>query len=122
VLNIYVNSTLQREIILPPLYVLNTTGKRPLSLVIVWNMHQPLYVAPNGSWEQPWVWLHTGQDFIWENNLVGAYELQALLINQFNVSVTIDFTPVLPYQWETILHEKNITFTSNFGVNVSHGY
>jgi len=120
VLDIYVNSTLQREIILPPLYVLNTTGKRPLSLVIVWNMHQPLYVAPNGSWEQPWVWLHTGQDFIWENNLVGAYELQALLINQFNVSVTIDFTPVLLYQWETILHEKNITFTSNFGVNVSH--
>lgn len=119
-LSVYVNNTLQRQVTLSPLYVLNTTGKKPLSLVIVWNMHQPLYVAPNGSWEQPWVWLHTGQDFIWNGSLVGVYELQALLIKQFNVSVTIDFTPVLLYQWETILHEENATFTSNFGVNVSH--
>ena len=119
-LNIYSNGTLQREATLPALYVLNTTGKKPLSLVIVWNMHQPLYVAPNGTWEQPWVWLHTGQDFVWNGSLVGSYELQALLIKQSNVSVTIDFTPVLLYQWETILHEPNATFTSNFGVNVTH--
>lgn len=119
-LSIYTNGTLQREVTLPALYVLNTTGKKPLSLVIVWNMHQPLYLAPNGSWEQPWVWIHTGQDFYWNGSLVGAYELQALLIKQFNVSVTIDFTPVLLYQWEVILHEKNHTFTSNFGINVTH--
>ncbi|WP_016730082.1 glycoside hydrolase family 57 protein [Saccharolobus islandicus] len=119
-LNIYVNNSLQRQATLPPLYILNITGKKPLSLVIVWNMHQPLYVAPNGSWEQPWVWLHTGQDFYWDGSLVGAYELQALLIKQFNVSVTIDFTPVLLYQWETILHEKNYSFTSNFGINPNH--
>ncbi|MEM4115586.1 MAG: glycoside hydrolase [Saccharolobus sp.] len=119
-LNVYVNNTLQRQATLPPFYVLNVTGKKPLSLVIVWNMHQPLYVAPNGSWEQPWVWLHTGQDFMWNGNLVGAYELQALLIKQFNVSTTIDFTPVLLYQWETILHEKNATFTANFGINTTH--
>ncbi|AWR96145.1 glycoside hydrolase [Acidianus sulfidivorans JP7] len=119
-LSIYVNNTFQKEVTLPPLYILNTTGKKPLSLVIVWNMHQPLYVAPNGSWEQPWVWLHTGQDFYWNGNLVGAYELQALLIKEFNVSVTIDFTPVLLYQWETILHEKDYSFTSNFEINVTH--
>lgn len=120
VLFIYVNSSLQREVTLPALYILNVTGKKPLSLVIVWNMHQPLYIAPNGTWEQPWVFLHTGQDFVWNGSLVGAYELQALFINEFNVSVTIDFTPVLLYQWETILHEKNYTFTSNFGLNVTH--
>ncbi|WP_338602130.1 glycoside hydrolase [Sulfolobus tengchongensis] len=119
-LDIYVNGSLQREAVLPALYILNVTGKKPLSLVIVWNMHQPLYIAPNGSWEQPWVWLHTGQDFEWNGSLVGAYELQALLLNQFNVSVTIDFTPVLLYQWETILHEENATFTSNFGINTLH--
>jgi len=119
-LKIYYNNSLCRVSQLPALYVLNTTDKEPLSFVLVWNMHQPLYVAPNGSWEQPWVWLHTGQDFYWNGQLVGSYELQAMLINQFNVAVTIDFTPVLLYQWETILHEKNATFTSNFGINVTH--
>ena len=119
-LYIYSNGTLLGQLSLPALYVLNVTGKKPLSLVIVWNMHQPLYIEPNGSWGQPWVWLHTGQDFMWNGSLVGAYELQALLIKEFNVSVTIDFTPVLLYQWEAILHEPNATFTSNFGVNVTH--
>ncbi|MCY0860682.1 MAG: glycoside hydrolase family 57 protein [Sulfolobaceae archaeon] len=119
-LEVYQGSNLLLKQQMPELIVLNTTGKEPLSVVIVWNMHQPLYVAPNGSWEQPWVWLHTGQDFYWNGSLVGAYELQAMLINQFNVSVTIDFTPVLLYQWETILHEPQAIFTSNFGVNVTH--
>ncbi len=119
-LMVLVNRTLETQAMLPPFYILNTTGKKPLSLVIVWNMHQPLYIAPNGTWEQPWVWLHTGQDFEWNNSLVGAYELQALLIRQYNVSVTIDFTPVLLYQWEVILHEKNVSFSSNFGIEVNH--
>ncbi|WP_236750717.1 glycoside hydrolase family 57 protein [Acidianus sp. HS-5] len=119
-LKIYYNNSLCRVTQLQGLYILNVTNKKPLSFVLVWNMHQPLYVAPNGSWEQPWVWLHTGQDFYWNGQLVGSYELQAMLINEFNVAVTIDFTPVLLYQWETILHERNATFTSNFGVNVTH--
>ncbi|TRM96550.1 glycoside hydrolase, partial [Sulfolobus sp. F1] len=117
---VLVNKTLEMQAMLPPFYILNTTGKKPLSLVIVWNMHQPLYIAPNGTWEEPWVWLHTGQDFEWNNSIIGAYELQALLIRQFNVSVTIDFTPVLLYQWEVILHEKNVSFSSNFGIEVNH--
>jgi alpha-amylase/alpha-mannosidase (GH57 family) len=105
---------------LPPLYILNTTGKKPISLVIVWNMHQPLYIEPNGTWEQPWVPLHTGQDFMWNGSLVGSYELQALLINKYNVSVTIDFTPVLLYQWETLLHEKEFKYGGTIPVNISH--
>ncbi|BCU67825.1 glycoside hydrolase [Sulfolobales archaeon HS-7] len=119
-LNVYQGSELTRTANLPALYILNVTGKKPLSFVIVWNMHQPLYIGPNGTWEQPWVWLHTGQDFNWNGQLVGSYELQAMLIKQFNVNVTIDFTPVLLYQWETILNEGTPTFSSNFGVNVSH--
>ncbi|MFP3348031.1 MAG: glycoside hydrolase [Thermoproteus sp.] len=88
---------------LPQLYVLNTTGKPPVSLVIVWNMHQPLYVEPNGTWAMPWVPLHTGEDFKWEGRYVGAYELQAYLLSRFDVNVSIDFTPVLLYQWEALL-------------------
>ncbi|MGC9071713.1 MAG: glycoside hydrolase [Acidilobus sp.] len=95
------------------LYVINTTARKPLSVVIVWNMHQPLYLEPNGSWGQPWVQLHTGQDLVWNGQLVGAYELQAMLLNQFkNINVTIDFTPVLLYQWEAFTHQTSPTFLS----------
>ncbi len=92
----------------------------PISLVIVWNMHQPLYIEPNGTWEQPWVPLHTGQDFMWNGKMVGSYELQALLINKYNVSVTIDFTPVLLYQWETLLHEKEFKYGGVFPGNITY--
>lgn len=105
---------------MPPLYILNTTNKKPISLVIVWNMHQPLYIEPNGTWEQPWVPLHTGQDFMWNGSMVGSYELQALLINKYNVSVTIDFTPVLLYQWETLLHEKQFNYAGIFPGNITY--
>ncbi len=90
---------------LPQFYVLNTTGKPPVSLVIVWNMHQPLYVEPNGTWAMPWVPLHTGEDFKWGGQYVGSYELQAMLLSRFDVNVSIDFTPVLLYQWEALLAE-----------------
>lgn len=119
-LDLYQGGDLVRTASLPPLYVLNTTGKEPLSFVLVWNMHQPLYVAPNGTWEEPWIWLHTGQDFPWRGETVGSYELQALLLEHFNVSVTIDFTPVLLYQWEDILHGKGVTFSSDFGIDLEH--
>nr|WP_069806773.1 glycoside hydrolase family 57 protein [Vulcanisaeta thermophila] len=106
----YSNGELLTEASLPNLYVLNTTGKPPISLVIVWNMHQPLYIEPNGTWEQAWALLHTCHDFLWNGTWVGAYELQAMLINEYNVSVTIDFTPVLLYQWETILSEGRFPY------------
>jgi len=102
------------------LYIVNTTGRKPLSVVIVWNMHQPLYLEPNGTWGQPWVQWHTGQDLYWNGSLVGAYELQAMLLNEFpNINVTIDFTPVLLYQWEAFLHQSSPTFTGS-GVLISH--
>ncbi|MFP3265531.1 MAG: hypothetical protein RXO54_06830 [Acidilobus sp.] len=105
---------------LPQLIVLNTTNRKPVSVVIVWNMHQPLYLEPNGTWGQPWVQIHTGQDMEWNGQLVGAYELQAMLLNEFpNLNVTIDFTPVLLYQWEAFLHQSSPTFLTT-GVNVTH--
>ncbi len=121
-LMIYSNNRLWKRATLEPLYILNVTGKKPIAFVLVWHMHQPLYLSLNGTWEQPWVWLHTGQDFYWNGTLVGAYELQAMLINKFNVSVTIDFTPVLLYQWEYILSQKKPEFSSpyDFGINISH--
>jgi len=109
-----------KEFQLPQLIVLNTTGRKPISVVIVWNMHQPLYLEPNGTWGQPWVQIHTGQDLYWNGSLVGAYELQAMLLNEFpNLNVTIDFTPVLLYQWEAFLHQSSPTFLTT-GVNVTH--
>jgi len=110
-LAVYGLGTVLTQASLPNLYVLNTTGKPPISLVIVWNMHQPLYIEPNGTWEQAWTLLHTCHDFLWNGTWVGAYELQAMLINEYNVSVTIDFTPVLLYQWETILTEKSFPYS-----------
>ncbi|ARM74612.1 glycoside hydrolase [Acidianus manzaensis] len=110
---------------LPQLYILNTTGKKPLSLVIDWNMHQPLYIEPNGSYGQPWVPIHTGQDFYYNGSLVGSYELQALLLNYFkNINISIDFTGVLLYQWEAFLHNENITIINNEGynINITHDY
>ena len=68
-------------------------------------MHQPLYIEPNGTWEQAWTLLYTCHDFLWNGTWVGAYELQALLLSEYNVSVTIDFASVLLYQWEIILTE-----------------
>ncbi|GAB6946627.1 glycoside hydrolase [Vulcanisaeta sp. JCM 16161] len=110
-LTVYSLGTTLTQASLPSLYVLNTTGKPPISLVIVWNMHQPLYIEPNGTWEQAWVLLHTCHDFLWNGTWVGAYELQALLLSEYNVSVTIDFTPVLLYQWETILTEGTFPYS-----------
>jgi alpha-amylase/alpha-mannosidase (GH57 family) len=113
-------SGMWKEFQLPQLIVLNTTGRKPISVVIVWNMHQPLYLEPNGTWGQPWVQIHTGQDLYWNGSLVGAYELQAMLLNEFpNINVTIDFTPVLLYQWEAFLHQSSPTFLTT-GVNVTH--
>ncbi|WP_243669065.1 hypothetical protein [Vulcanisaeta sp. JCM 16161] len=57
------------------------------------------------------VLLHTCHDFLWNGTWVGAYELQALLLSEYNVSVTIDFTPVLLYQWETILTEGTFPYS-----------
>ncbi len=107
---------------LPQFYVLNTTGKQPVSLVIVWNMHQPLYIEPNGTWAMPWVPLHTGEDFKWEGRYVGSYELQALLLSRFNVNVSIDFTPVLLYQWEALLAEgpRGFRYLGNYPGNITH--
>jgi alpha-amylase/alpha-mannosidase (GH57 family) len=105
IFTIYAGSAPVFNASLPQFYVLNTTGKPPVSLVIVWNMHQPLYIEPNGSWAMPWVPLHTGEDFKWNGTYVGAYELQALLLSQFDVNASIDFTPVLLYQWEALLAE-----------------
>ena len=105
------------------LYIINTTGRKPISVVIVWNMHQPLYIEPNGTWGQPWVQLHTGQDLTWNGQLVGAYELQAMLLSQYkNINVTMDFTPVLLYQWEAFLHQTSPTFINGWSstVMVSH--
>ena len=110
-LTVYSLGTVLTQASLPSLYVLNTTGKPPISLVIVWNMHQPLYIEPNGTWEQAWVLIHTCHDFLWNGTWVGAYELQAMLLSEYNVSVTIDFTPVLLYQWETILTEGKFPYS-----------
>lgn len=107
---------------LPQFYVLNTTGKQPVSLVIVWNMHQPLYIEPNGTWAMPWVPLHTGEDFKWEGRYVGSYELQALLLSKFDVNVSIVFTPVLLYQWEALLAEgpRGFRYLGEYPGNITH--
>jgi hypothetical protein len=44
-----------------PFVVLDTSGKAPLTLALVFHMHQPIYLNLQGQFEQPWVqvaWVH----------------------------------------------------------------
>jgi len=46
-----------------PLVVLSTEGRAPLTLAMVFHMHQPIYLNLKGQFEQPWVQIHSGGDF-----------------------------------------------------------
>ena len=87
-----------------PFVVLDTTGRAPLTLAIVWHMHQPIYLNLQGQFEQPWVQVHTGGDFQYNNTWYGAYLWQMLMLQSHpQIKVTFNLQPTLLYQWNASL-------------------
>jgi len=86
--NVYMNNsflfTLENLLI-----VVSTANREPLYIAFVWHQHQPLYLNPQGVWEQPWA--------VYHNDLY-YWHVQALEMHP-SVNVTINLQPVLLYQW-----------------------
>ena len=98
-----------------PLVVLSTEGRAPLTLAMVWHMHQPIYLNLQGQFEQPWVQIHSGSDFIYNGTWYGAYYWQVLMLKDHpNIRVTFNLQPSLLYQWNASLKDfqYNGTFPS----------
>jgi len=89
-----------------PLVVLNTEGRAPLTLAMVFHMHQPIYLNLQGQFEQPWVQIHSGSDFIYNGTWYGAYYWQVLMLEKHpTIKVTFNLQPSLLYQWNASLED-----------------
>ena len=87
-----------------PLVVLNTEGRAPLTLAMVFHMHQPIYLNLQGEFEQPWVQVHTGGDFEYNGTWYGAYQWHVLMLEDHpGIRVTYNLQPSLLYQWNDSL-------------------
>jgi len=87
-----------------PLVVLNTEGRAPLTLAMVFHMHQPIYLNLQGEFEQPWVQVHTGGDFEYNGTWYGAYQWHVLMLEDNpGIRVTYNLQPSLLYQWNDSL-------------------
>jgi alpha-amylase/alpha-mannosidase (GH57 family) len=69
-----------------------TNAARPLTLVLLWHMHQPEYRDyASGEFRQPWVYLHAMKDYS---------DMAWHLENHPGVRAVVNFTPVLLDQLE----------------------
>jgi len=105
-----------------PFVVLNTSGRAPLTLAIIWHMHQPIYLNLQGQFEQPWVQVHSGGDFLYNNSWYGAYFWHVLMLqNHPQVKVTFNLQPSLLYQWNVSMTDfkYNGTFPTQGGAPLS---
>jgi alpha-amylase/alpha-mannosidase (GH57 family) len=105
-----------------PLVVLDTSGRAPLTLAMVWHMHQPIYLNLQGQFEQPWVQIHSGSDFEYNNTWYGAYLWQVLMLQSHpQIKVTFNLQPSLLYQWNDSLADfkYNGTFPAE-GASLSY--
>ena len=88
-----------------PLVVLSTEGRAPLTLAMVFHMHQPIYLNLKGQFEQPWVQIHSGGDFEYNGTWYGAYYWHVLMLkNHPTIRVTFNLQPSLLYQWNASLN------------------
>jgi alpha-amylase/alpha-mannosidase (GH57 family) len=105
-----------------PFVVLDTNGRAPLTLAMVFHMHQPIYLNLQGQFEQPWVQIHSGDDFEYNGSWYGAYLWHVLMLqNHPGIKVTFNLQPSLLYQWNASLFDfkYNGTFPAN-GATLSH--
>jgi hypothetical protein len=88
-----------------PLVVLDTVGRPPLTLALVFHMHQPIYLNLQGQFEQPWVQLHSGGDFVYNGSWYGAYLWHVVMLKAHpGINVTFNLQPSLLYQWNASMH------------------
>jgi alpha-amylase/alpha-mannosidase (GH57 family) len=67
-------------------------GPRPLTLVLLWHMHQPEYRDyASGEFRQPWAYLHAMKDYS---------DMACHLENHSGIRAVVNFTPVLLDQLE----------------------
>jgi alpha-amylase/alpha-mannosidase (GH57 family) len=105
-----------------PFVVLDTAGRAPLTLAMVFHMHQPIYLNLQGQFEQPWVQIHSGGDFEYNGTSYGAYLWHVLMLqNHPGVRVTFNLQPSLLYQWNSSLRgfKYNGTFPA-VGATLAH--
>jgi alpha-amylase/alpha-mannosidase (GH57 family) len=96
-----------------PLVVLNTSGRAPLDLAMVFHMHQPIYLNLQGQFEQPWVQIHSGGDFEYNASWYGAYFWHVFMLQSHpGVKVTFNLQPSLLYQWNASL--ENFEYNGSF--------
>jgi hypothetical protein len=98
-----------------PLVVLSTAGRAPLTLAFVWHNHQPIYLNLQGQFEQPWVQVHSGSDFVSNGSWYGAYFWEIYMLeNHPGIKVTFNLQPSLLYQWNVTMHgfKYNGTYTA----------
>ena len=98
-----------------PLVVIDTAGREPLTLALVFHMHQPIYLNLQGQFEQPWVQIHSGGDFQVNGTEYGAYYWHVVMLQDHpGVRVTFNLQPSLLYQWNASLRAfaYNGTFPS----------
>ena len=97
------NSVVSRSSV--PLVVLSTAGKQPLTLAMVFHMHQPIYLNLEGQFEQPWVQVHTGGDFVYNGTWYGAYLWYIYMLEKHpDINATFNLQPTLLYQWNVSLN------------------
>jgi Glycosyl hydrolase family 57 len=108
-----------------PLVVLSTAGKLPLTLALVFHMHQPIYMNLQSQFEQPWVQVHSGSDFEYNGTSYGAYLWHIYMLETHpNISVTFNLQPSLLYQWNYSVHNfvYNSTYTAFPGGHTAEQY
>ena len=88
-----------------PLVVLDTAGRAPLTVAFVFHMHQPIYLNLQGRFEQPWVQVHSGSDFVYNGTWYGAYPWYVHMLQADpGVRVTFNLQPSLLYQWNASMY------------------
>lgn len=103
--DVYANGTRQ-ALATVPLVVLNTTGRAPLTLALVFHMHQPIYLNLQGQFEQPWVQLHSGSDFELNGTWYGSYYWHVYMLETHpSIKVTFNLQPSLLYQWNVTMND-----------------
>jgi hypothetical protein len=89
-----------------PLVVLDTAGRAPLTLALVFHMHQPIYLNLQGQFEQPWVQVHSGSDFEYNGTWYGAYLWHVYMLETHpGIKVTFNLQPCLLYQWNVTMYD-----------------
>jgi alpha-amylase/alpha-mannosidase (GH57 family) len=98
-----------------PFVVLDTSGKAPLTLAMVFHMHQPIYLNLQDQFEQPWVQVHSGSDFENNGTWYGSYFWHVIMLDTHpGIHVTFNLQPSLLYQWNVSMTDfkYNSTFSA----------